>query len=98
MIWYVNACFLRVNWYWGHLDGLVQERNSIANALELGLSCTNPLFCFSNFSASNKCDESWDKPKFVDPNMFLPFRSLLEDNSTEAGNIKLGEGDELKNT
>ena len=28
---------------WGHFDGLVQERhNSIANALELHLSCTNP--------------------------------------------------------
>ena len=28
---------------WHHLDGLVQERrNSIANALELRLSCTNP--------------------------------------------------------
>ena len=27
-----------------HIDGLVQERcNSIANALELHLSCTNPL-------------------------------------------------------
>ena len=27
-----------------HIDGLVQEkRNSIANALELGLSCTNSL-------------------------------------------------------
>ena len=27
----------------GHIDGLVQERrNSIANALELRLSCTNP--------------------------------------------------------
>ena len=29
-----------------HIDGLVQERhNSIANALELRLSCTNPLIC-----------------------------------------------------
>ena len=29
---------------WRHIDGLVQERrNSIANALELRLSCTNPL-------------------------------------------------------
>ena len=28
---------------WNHVDGLVQERrNSIANALELRLSCTNP--------------------------------------------------------
>ena len=28
---------------WRHIDGLVQERhNSIANALELRLSCTNP--------------------------------------------------------
>ena len=31
-----------------HIDGLVQERlNSIANALELRLSCTNPLICAS---------------------------------------------------
>ena len=30
----------------GHLDGLIQERcNSIANALELHLSCTNPSIC-----------------------------------------------------
>ena len=30
-----------------HIDGLVQERrNSIANALELLLSCTNPSICF----------------------------------------------------
>ena len=29
-----------------HFDGLVQERrNSIANALELRLSCTNPSIC-----------------------------------------------------
>ena len=29
-----------------HFDGLVQERrNSIANTLELRLSCTNPLIC-----------------------------------------------------
>ena len=32
----------------GHIDGLVQERlNSLANALELCLSCTNPLMCCS---------------------------------------------------
>ena len=31
-----------------HIDGLVQEkRNSIANALELRLSCTNSLICNS---------------------------------------------------
>ena len=30
----------------GHLNGLVQERrNSIANALELRLSCINPPIC-----------------------------------------------------
>ena len=34
-----------------HFDGLVQERrNSIANALELRLSCTNPL------TSGNPCD------------------------------------------
>ena len=32
--------------HWSHVDGLVQERcNSIANALELHLSCTNPSLC-----------------------------------------------------
>ena len=31
-----------------HIDGLVHERrNSIANALELHLSCTKPLICTS---------------------------------------------------
>ena len=31
-----------------HIDGLVQERrNSIANALELRLSCTNPSICWN---------------------------------------------------
>ena len=34
------------------IDGLVQERhNSIANTLELGLSCTNPSKCFSSTQA-----------------------------------------------
>ena len=33
-----------------HFNGLVQEkRNSIANALELRLSCTNPSICFFQF-------------------------------------------------
>ena len=36
-----------LNWWWSsllaHIDGLMQERrNSIANAMELRLSCTNP--------------------------------------------------------
>ena len=32
-----------------HIDGLVQERrNSIANALELHLSCTKPLICIED--------------------------------------------------
>ena len=35
-----------VTW-WGHKGGLMQERcNSIANALELHISCTNPLTTF----------------------------------------------------
>ena len=34
---------------WAHIDGLVQERcNSIANALELRLSCTKPTICDDN--------------------------------------------------
>ena len=37
---FFGSCYL---WDHYHLDGLVQERcNSIANALELRLSCTNP--------------------------------------------------------
>ena len=44
------SCFIyqyefQVNWY---IDGLIQERrNSIANALELRLSCTSPSTCIS---------------------------------------------------
>ena len=34
-----------------HIDGFVQERcNSIANALELRLSCTNPSLCWCPYS------------------------------------------------
>ena len=37
---------LEKNKHWNYVDGLVQERrNSIANALELRLSCTNLLIC-----------------------------------------------------
>ena len=42
-------------WYWlcrdrQHVDGLVQERrNSIAKAMELRLSCTNPSMCYCSF-------------------------------------------------
>ena len=37
-----------------HIDGLVQERrNSIANTLELRLSCTNPSICGPGHRASN---------------------------------------------
>ena len=36
-----------------YIDGLVQERrNSIANALELRLSCTNPRYCMCWFMLS----------------------------------------------
>ena len=41
---YVFTCSYRDNWFIGYIDGLVQERrNSIANVLELRLSCTKPL-------------------------------------------------------
>ena len=34
---------------WLHIDGLVQEKcNSIANALELHLSCTNPSISYND--------------------------------------------------
>ena len=37
-----------MNWYDRYIDGLVQERRkSIANALELRLSCTNPIDIYS---------------------------------------------------
>ena len=36
--------FVKSSVFWCYIDGLMQERrNSIANALELRLSCTNPL-------------------------------------------------------
>ena len=39
-----------------HIDGLVQERrNSIANALDLRLSCTDPCTCFLWGFRSHKC-------------------------------------------
>ena len=39
-----------------HIDGLVQERcNSIANTLELRLSCTNPLICQFRSSQKSEC-------------------------------------------
>ena len=39
-----------------HIDGLVQERcNSIANALDLSLSCTNPCTLFLQGFCSHKC-------------------------------------------
>ena len=55
MIFFSNTCYVTTmknqsstslficGWHLSHFDGLVQERrNSIANALELRLSCTNP--------------------------------------------------------
>ena len=48
-----------VHWYrTGYLDGLVQERrNSIAKALELRLSCTNPsIWCHWNWRESSQAD------------------------------------------
>ena len=37
-----NTAYLHALWFY-EVDGLVQERrNSISNALELRLSCTNP--------------------------------------------------------
>ena len=41
-------------WSMAHVSGLVQERrNSIANALELRFSCTNPLMSASTYPPSN---------------------------------------------
>ena len=44
----------------GHFDGLVQERrNSIANALELRLSCTNPSIYYTQFAENGTyCKET----------------------------------------
>ena len=55
--WYISnkRCILSSKWladvqeveHVEHIDGLMQERrNSIANALELGFSCTNPSIYF----------------------------------------------------
>ena len=49
-VWLMTTPVLHGDWcLWrliDHIDGLVQERrNSIANALELRLYCTNPLIC-----------------------------------------------------
>ena len=39
------------------LDGLVQERrNSIANTLELRLSCTNPSYCDKQNTLMGQCE------------------------------------------
>ena len=44
--WIRLSLKLKITGTWLQLDSLVQERrNSIANALELCLSCTNPLIC-----------------------------------------------------
>ena len=48
--WEILNCIMFID----HLDGLVQEkRNSIANALELRLSCTNPLIYDTSHSCSS---------------------------------------------
>ena len=52
-------------WYL-HLDGLVQERcNSIANALELRLSCTNPSICnvldIKQSGTYHWCEAIWNR-------------------------------------
>ena len=48
--------FIQRSWYL-HIDGLVQERrNSIANALELRLSCTNP--SIYNYNPKGDCFHS----------------------------------------
>ena len=40
----ITMIWITIHKIMSHIDGLVQERcNSIANALELRLSCTNPL-------------------------------------------------------
>ena len=43
--------------YQGHIDGLVQDcSNSIANALELRLSCTNPsIYNYDHLKAKLSC-------------------------------------------
>ena len=47
-----QKCISRINSIW-HIDGLVHERhNSIANTLELHLSCTNPSTCIMNFTCT----------------------------------------------
>ena len=58
-----------------HLDGLVQERcNSIAKALELHLSCTNPLiYCLPLNTWSSK----WEISLFKSANILQPNNNFL---------------------
>ena len=46
-----------------YIDGLVQERrNSIANALDLRLSCTNPSICFTRPKLDKLERPFWEYP------------------------------------
>ena len=48
---YKDICITSSDQLEGQIDGLVQERrNSIANALELRLSCTNPSQCITSWN------------------------------------------------
>ena len=56
-----------------HIDGLIQERrNSIANALELRLSCTNPSIC-------SRCTIGWDilVPSIDNSNTWLYLKTCI---------------------
>ena len=67
-------------WHWvldndicwmDHFDGLVQERhNSIANALELRLSCTNPSICVCPLQLTCCRCLKWTQPS---PSLLLPY-------------------------
>ena len=75
-----NLWYLHMSHYF---NGLVQERhNSIANALELRLSCTNPLIYFacslepSEILAAPSC-QNWPSPDLYWPTFLCyPFISL----------------------
>ena len=67
-----------------HVDGLVQERhNSIANALELHLSCTNPsmLFLKTKWSfmvslmVGTKIEQDLTTPRHTGDKIMMPWET-----------------------
>ena len=62
--------------YWQHINGLMQERrNSIANALELRLSCTNPsIYSPCNYWSIRALMSAWN----ILGNMVSHYRVIID--------------------